>query len=461
MYLARIQLAGSEFLIIYSTLPPLILAAGEVPAKIVSALVALAVVFLTVRYKYLVLLPTTAFSGSFIFWEVAVRYTDIGNEKLNGIIMGIIAFAFQCYISREQLKNTYEDVKKKVKKTEKGGEKAVSYVERKVHTKDLHLKNIRLKGVKNARDLGGIPVAGGTIKPKRLIRAGSLYAINKSGEDKLKNDYNLKIVVDLRNSAEKSEKPDKPIEGITFLEMPVFDSSIPGISHESKKDLDHVPSMTKLYEAVVNGGSFKNLCNAVRNIVHLCDNDYSILFHCTEGKDRTGMVTAMLLTVLGAKREDILKDYLFTNKTNRKKALTLYQEIDENSRPTAVVVSGPKHVTKAGMYAFCWPGCLTVMYDREKVGLIQIEDIKKNNDYALWLRVCQKADCYLLAENLARYRRGREGSISNHSIGTLIKWHYKLWHEAEHKNRITSLWYTGLNLICGCYKKMRFVKKGV
>ena len=324
MYLARIQLAGSEFLIIYSALPPLILAAGEVPAKIVSALVALAVVFLTVRYKYLVLLPTTAFSGSFIFWEVAVRYTEIGNEKLNGIIMGVLAFAFQCYISREQLNNTYEDVKKKVKKTEKGGEKAVSYVERKVHTKDLHLKNIRLKGVKNARDLGGIPVSGGTIKPKRLIRSGSLYAINKSGEDKLKNDYNLKIVVDLRNSAEKSEKPDKPIEGITFLEMPVFDSSIPGISHESKKDLDHVPSMTKLYEAVVNGGSFKNLCNAVRNIVHLCDNDYSILFHCTEGKDRTGMVTAMLLTVLGAEREVILEDYLFTNKVNRKKAVGYY-----------------------------------------------------------------------------------------------------------------------------------------
>ena len=159
--------------------------------------------------------------------------------------------------------------------------------------------------------------------------------------------------------------------------------------------------------------------------------------------------------------EKLEKQVAFMEKNGYAFSYTLYQEIDENSRPTAVVVSGPKHVTKAGMYAFCWPGCLTVMYDRKKVGLIQIEDIKKNNDYALWLRVCQKADCYLLAENLARYRRGREGSISNHSIGTLIKWHYKLWHEAEHKNRITSLWYTGLNLICGCYKKMRFVKKGV
>ncbi len=324
MYLARVQLACSEFLIVYAALPPLILSAGEIPAKIISAAVALAIVFLTVRYKYLVILPTTAFSGSFIFWEVAVRYTDIGNEKLNGIIMGIVALAFQCYISSEQIKNTYEDVKRKVKKTEKGGEMAVHYVERKIHTKDLHLKNIKFKGIRNARDLGGIPVEGGVIKPKKLIRSGHLCNIKKSDEEKLKNEYNLKAVIDLRNTTEKSEKPDKQIEDVTLLEMPVFDKSIPGISHDTKKDLDNVPAMTKLYAAVMNGGSFKNLCNTVRNIVHLCDKDYTVLFHCTEGKDRTGMVTAILLIILGTERDVIVEDYLFTNTLNRRKAITYY-----------------------------------------------------------------------------------------------------------------------------------------
>src|SRR5574344_470707 len=105
---------------------------------------------------------------------------------------------------------------------------------------------------------------------------------------------------------------------------------------------------------------------------------------------------------------------------------TEYQEMDADGNLTGVTISGPKHVTKRGMYNFCWPGCLTVMYNREKIGLIQIEDIKKNNDYAMWLKVCKKADCYLLPEVLAKYRRGRAGSVSTHGITTMIGWHYKL-----------------------------------
>lgn len=137
---------------------------------------------------------------------------------------------------------------------------------------------------------------------------------------------------------------------------------------------------------------------------------------------------------------------------------TDYQEIDSEGALTGVMVSGPKHVTKAGMYAFCWPGCLTVMYDREKVGLIQIEDIKKNNDYAMWLKVCRKADCYLLDECLAKYRRGRQGSVSSHGITTMIKWHYKLFRDAEKMGVFSSLWHTGVNLVCGFYKKKKYVK---
>ena len=69
---------------------------------------------------------------------------------------------------------------------------------------------------------------------------------------------------------------------------------------------------------------------------------------------------------------------------------TNYSEIDEMSRPNGKRVTGPKKITKAGMYRYCWPGCLTVMYDAEEIGLIQIADIKKNNDYAMWLKVSQK-----------------------------------------------------------------------
>ena len=153
------------------------------------------------------------------------------------------------------------------------------------------------------------------------------------------------------------------------------------------------------------------------------------------------------------------KQIQFMEENNYAFSYTGYQEIDEESKPTGVQVSGPKHVTKAGMFAFCWPGCLTVMYDREKVGLIQIEDIKKNNDYAMWLKICQKADCYLLNECLARYRRGRTGSVSSHGILTMIGWHYKLWREAEKMNPLFSIVMTGVNLVCGFYKKVRYVKR--
>lgn len=136
---------------------------------------------------------------------------------------------------------------------------------------------------------------------------------------------------------------------------------------------------------------------------------------------------------------------------------TNYIEIDEESAPNGKSVTGPKRITKHGMYNYCWMGCLTVMYDADTVGLIQIADIKKNNDYAMWLKVCKKANCYLLNETLARYRK-RSGSISNHGYMKLIKWHYKLYREAENKNPLSSFVLTVRNLFFGVLKKIRYVK---
>ena len=137
---------------------------------------------------------------------------------------------------------------------------------------------------------------------------------------------------------------------------------------------------------------------------------------------------------------------------------TNYEEIDADGNKTGVRVTGPKKITKTGMYNYCWPGCLTVMYDANEIGLIQIKDIKKNNDYAMWLKVCKKADCYLLNEVLAQYRKGRAGSVSTQSIKTMIGWHYRLFHEAEKQGIVSSLINTGRNLCFGYYKKKRFVK---
>lgn len=136
---------------------------------------------------------------------------------------------------------------------------------------------------------------------------------------------------------------------------------------------------------------------------------------------------------------------------------TDYEEIDEKDNPLGVRVSGPFHINKFGMFSYCWPGCLTVMYDKEKVGLIQIPNIRKNNDYAIWLKAIKKSDCYLLKENLAKYRK-RTGSISSGSYTSLIKWHYLLFREVEGSSKPIAAILTINNLFWGVFKKLFFVK---
>lgn len=130
-----------------------------------------------------------------------------------------------------------------------------------------------------------------------------------------------------------------------------------------------------------------------------------------------------------------------------------YEEIDETSMPLGKIISGPKHINNYGMIYYCWPGCLTVMYDAEKVGLIQIENIKKNNDYAMWLKVSKKATCHLLPLVLAHYRK-RAGSISNSNYKTLIKWHYRLFKNAESCTSAKAAILTLNNLFWGVLKKV-------
>ena len=155
--------------------------------------------------------------------------------------------------------------------------------------------------------------------------------------------------------------------------------------------------------------------------------------------------------------DKLQKQIIFMKDNGYHFSYTNYVEIDEESKVNGKSVTGPKRISKHGMHNYCWMGCLTVMYDADAVGLIQIADIKKNNDYAMWLKVCKKANCYLLDETLARYRK-RSGSISNHGYMKLIKWHYKLYREAENKNPISSFVLTVRNLFFGVLKKIIYVK---
>lgn len=135
-----------------------------------------------------------------------------------------------------------------------------------------------------------------------------------------------------------------------------------------------------------------------------------------------------------------------------------YEEMDEDSHLLGIHVSGKTCVSKWEMYSCCWPGCLSVMYDRDTIGLIEIADIKKNNDTAMWLKVAEKAKCYLLPESLAYYRR-RQGSITPPTTVQKILWHYPLFHDAAGMNPLLAWFWTCINIGGNMYKKIFYVKK--
>ncbi len=135
-----------------------------------------------------------------------------------------------------------------------------------------------------------------------------------------------------------------------------------------------------------------------------------------------------------------------------------YTEMREDGTPLGVYVSGKKKVSKFDMFACCWPGCLTVVYDRDKVGLVQINDVRKNNDTALWLKVVRKSPCYLLRENLACYRR-RANSITPKPLWQRLWAHYPLFRKAEELNPLSAIFWTLMNLFGNGVKKVFYVKK--
>ena len=132
-----------------------------------------------------------------------------------------------------------------------------------------------------------------------------------------------------------------------------------------------------------------------------------------------------------------------------------YEKIDEESKPIGIYVSGPKIVSKRKMYHYGYPGCLTFMYSVKVHGLVQIKDIKKNNDYAILLVLCKKASCYLLQENLAKYRI-RKKSISHDKLSKKLKSHYDLFHKCDNEPALIAFWHACWNMWYGVLKKKRY-----
>lgn len=154
--------------------------------------------------------------------------------------------------------------------------------------------------------------------------------------------------------------------------------------------------------------------------------------------------------------EKLEKQIAFMEKNGYKFTYTDYK-IQLNGEWLPYIYTGPNLVDKRKMYDYCYFSTITVMYDREYIGLIQIVPLKKNNDYAMWLKIIKKANCYRLSECLSCYIK-HENSISSGSKLRLIKHHYIMFRFSENKGVLSSAILTMRNLFWGVIKKIKFRK---
>lgn len=119
------------------------------------------------------------------------------------------------------------------------------------------------------------------------------------------------------------------------------------------------------------------------------------------------------------------------------------------------ICTGPNKVNKRKMYDYCYFSTITVIYRRDAVGLIQIADLKKNNDYAMWLQAVEKVTCFRYPKCMSYYIK-HDGSVSSGSKMKLIKWHYLLFRNGLNMNPVASSYLTINNLFHGVVKKYKY-----
>ena len=165
--------------------------------------------------------------------------------------------------------------------------------------------------IRNLRDLGGICTASGQqIRSGFLVRSANLSEAEEPELD------GISAVIDLRTSREREEVPDR-LFGRTAISVPIFDEVRSGISHERRAEREHKgpPDMRTLYKWMIRD-HWDAFARAIRTIMEHDFSSGAVLWHCTEGKDRCGLTTALLLELLGVSRSVIMEDYLRTNVTS-------------------------------------------------------------------------------------------------------------------------------------------------
>lgn len=183
---------------------------------------------------------------------------------------------------------------------------------------------IDLPTLANLRDLGGWTGAdGGRVASGLLYRSTKLAGIDEADTEQLV-DRRIRTIVDLRTTVERDAEPDPTVPGASEVFLDVLAGSEMAASADLRELLKHPREVTT---ALGEGKAVEFMSVAYREIVVLPSALQAyrgffdvvdraaepVLFHCTTGKDRTGWAAALIFTVLGVSREQIVQEYLLTN----------------------------------------------------------------------------------------------------------------------------------------------------
>ena len=162
-------------------------------------------------------------------------------------------------------------------------------------------------GAANARDLGGIPADHGNIQPARIYRMGRSEWLTARGWQQA-DDAGVRTVIDLRNAAEIGRRdtdpvvPPSAVRGIRFLNLPTQEPDDPDFTALTGPYM----SSPRFYPENLRRWpeKFAAIARAVADAP-----PGGVVLHCSAGRDRTGLVTALLLGVAGVRPADIAADY--------------------------------------------------------------------------------------------------------------------------------------------------------
>lgn len=179
--------------------------------------------------------------------------------------------------------------------------------------------------IRNFRDLSVYRNKNGKqLMEGQFLRSAALVNLKKKDLNYI-NKYLPLTVIDLRTEIERNEQPDYQFEA--YYAVSLIKDSTAGISHDKESDKSietKIPNMTELYSNFIRDDFSVNKISKVFSIICDPDRKGSILWHCTEGKDRCGLISALFLKMMDYDDKVIFEDYLKSSKSSSKKAMKYY-----------------------------------------------------------------------------------------------------------------------------------------